>query len=68
MYKRRLKNKHGNEKPSCQEARRRKKSTSPKETTAFLEVNEEATLSPGPSGPVDPHGAPTPTGDIARAK
>lgn len=68
MYKRRLKNKHGNEKPSCQEARHRKKSTSPKETTAFLEVNEEATLSPGPSGPVDPHGAPTPTGDIARAK
>ncbi|OWK13638.1 SLC10A6, partial [Cervus elaphus hippelaphus] len=67
MYKRRLKNKHGNEKPGCQ-ARHRKKSTSPKEAIAFLEVNEEATLSPGPSGPKDLHGAPTPTDDISRAK
>lgn len=67
MYKRRLKNKHGNEKPGCQ-ARHRKKSTSPKEAIAFLEVNEEATLSPGPSGPKDLHGAPTPTDDISCAK
>ncbi|KAB1282879.1 Solute carrier family 10 member 6 [Camelus dromedarius] len=50
MYKRRLKNKHRKKHPHCAEACCKKK---PKETSAFLEVIEEAALTPGPSGPVD---------------
>uniref|UniRef100_A0A8C3YQD5 Solute carrier family 10 member 6 n=1 Tax=Catagonus wagneri TaxID=51154 RepID=A0A8C3YQD5_9CETA len=68
MYKRRLKNKHGRRSPGCAEACHEKKSTSPPETSAFLEVNEEATLTPEPSGPMDLHQALGPTGHMACAK
>ncbi|KAG8504330.1 Solute carrier family 10 member 6 [Galemys pyrenaicus] len=52
MYKRRLKNKRRKENPGFTEACQ-KMSTSPKETSAFLEVNEEVTVTPEPSGPQD---------------
>ena len=69
MYKRTLKNKHRIKNPASRvEARFKKKSTSPKETSAFLEVNEEAALTPGPSGPMALHRALMPTGQISCAK
>ncbi|XP_030702920.2 sodium-dependent organic anion transporter [Globicephala melas] len=69
MYKRTLKIKHRIKNPALRvEARFKKKSTSPKETSAFLEVNEEAALTPGPSGPMDLHRAVMPTGQISCAK
>ncbi|XP_026951689.1 sodium-dependent organic anion transporter isoform X1 [Sagmatias obliquidens] len=69
MYKRTLKIKHRIKNPTLRvEARFKKKSTSPKETSAFLEVNEEGALTPGPSGPMDLHRAVMPTGQISCAK
>ncbi|XP_049741775.1 sodium-dependent organic anion transporter [Elephas maximus indicus] len=64
IYKRRLKNKHRNKSPGCAEACH-KKTTSPKETNTFLEVNEETSATPGPSGAVDLHRALKPTGHIS---
>ncbi|XP_012579443.1 PREDICTED: solute carrier family 10 member 6 isoform X3 [Condylura cristata] len=52
LYKRRGKNKHRKENPEFTEACH-KTSTSPKETRAFLEVNEEAGVTPRRSGPQD---------------
>lgn len=65
MYKRRMKSKHRKRKPGCAEACHKKKSTSPKETRAFLEVNEEAAVTPGPSGLLELHMAREPTGHIS---
>lgn len=56
MYKRILKNKH-RRKPGCAEGCHNKKSASPKETSAFLEVNEGVVVTPGPSEPKDRHTA-----------
>ncbi|XP_007947028.1 solute carrier family 10 member 6 [Orycteropus afer afer] len=56
-YKRRLKNKHRNKNPGCTETCQEKTATS-KETSAFLEVNEETTTTPGPPGAVEIHKAP----------
>ncbi|ELK16392.1 Solute carrier family 10 member 6 [Pteropus alecto] len=56
MYKRILKNKH-RKKPGCAEGCHNKKSASPKETSAFLEVNEGVVVTPGPSEPKDRHTA-----------
>ncbi|XP_003265909.1 solute carrier family 10 member 6 [Nomascus leucogenys] len=56
-YKRRLKNKHGKKNSGCAEVCHMRKSTSSKETSAFLEVNEEGAITPGPSGPMDCHRA-----------
>ncbi|XP_032001140.1 sodium-dependent organic anion transporter [Hylobates moloch] len=56
-YKRRLKNKHGKKNSGCTEVCHTRKSTSSKETNAFLEVNEEGAITPGPSGPMDCHRA-----------
>lgn len=64
LYKRRLKNKH-REKPGCAEGCRDERSTSPKETSAFLEVNEEVAVTPGSSEPAAPHAAPEPTGRVS---
>lgn len=52
-YKRRLKNKQRRREPEHVEGCPKQRSTSPKETRAFLEVNEEAAGAPGPSGPTD---------------
>ncbi|XP_057584775.1 sodium-dependent organic anion transporter [Hippopotamus amphibius kiboko] len=68
IYKRRLKNKYRKKNPGCAEARHKKKSTSPKETSALSEVNEEAALTPGPSGSTDLHRALTPTGQSSCAE
>ncbi|KAK2115978.1 hypothetical protein P7K49_006604 [Saguinus oedipus] len=57
MYKRRLKNKHGKKNSDCIEVGHIRKSTSSKETNAFLEVNEEGAITPGPPEPVDCHRA-----------
>ncbi|ELK27621.1 Solute carrier family 10 member 6 [Myotis davidii] len=54
LYKRRLKNKHRKKTPGCAEGCRNKSSTSPQETGAFLEVNEELAITPGTSEPMDP--------------
>lgn len=64
LYKRRLKNKH-REKPGCAEGCRDERSTSPKETSAFLEVNEEVAVTPGSSEPPAPHAALEPTGRVS---
>ncbi|XP_017400638.1 solute carrier family 10 member 6 [Cebus imitator] len=56
-YKRRLKNKHGKKNSDCIEVGHTRKSTSSKETSAFLEVNEEGAVTPGPLEPVDCHRA-----------
>ncbi|XP_008056556.1 solute carrier family 10 member 6 [Carlito syrichta] len=55
-YKRRLKNKHRTKNPACAEGCH-KKSASSRETSAFLEVNEEGAVTPGPPGPMDCHRA-----------
>ncbi|XP_034860473.1 solute carrier family 10 member 6 [Mirounga leonina] len=57
MYKRRLKNEHRKKDTDYAEGCHKKKSTSLKETGAFLEVNEEVALTPGPSVPMDFHTA-----------
>lgn len=54
-YKRRLKNKQRRRDPEHVEGCPKQRSTSPKETRAFLEVNEEAAGAPGPPGPTDGH-------------
>ncbi|XP_004390462.1 sodium-dependent organic anion transporter [Trichechus manatus latirostris] len=64
-YKRRRKNRHRNKNSGCAEACHKKKTTSPKETSAFLEVNEETTTTPGPSGAVALHRALEPTSHIS---
>lgn len=56
-YKRRLKNKQRRRDPEHVEGCPKQRSTSPKETRAFLEVNEEAAGAPGPPGPTDGHKA-----------
>ncbi|XP_025777874.1 solute carrier family 10 member 6 [Puma concolor] len=65
MYKRRLKNEHRKKNTRCEEGCHNKKSTSPKETGAFLEVNEEVTITSGPSMPMDLHTTLEPTGHIS---
>ncbi|XP_046946574.1 sodium-dependent organic anion transporter [Lynx rufus] len=65
MYKRRLKNEHRKKNTRCEEGCHNKKSTSPKETGAFLEVNEEVTITSGPSMPMDLHATLEPTGHIS---
>ncbi|XP_037686133.1 solute carrier family 10 member 6 [Choloepus didactylus] len=50
IYKRRLRNKHRQENPGCAKACQKMQITSPQETSIFLEMNEEATETPGPSG------------------
>ncbi|XP_045329380.1 solute carrier family 10 member 6 isoform X1 [Leopardus geoffroyi] len=65
MYKRRLKNEHRKKNTCCEEGCHNKKSTSPKETGAFLEVNEEVTITSGPSMPMDLHTTLEPTGHIS---
>ncbi|XP_021557992.1 solute carrier family 10 member 6 [Neomonachus schauinslandi] len=57
MYKRRLKNEHRKKDTDYAEGCHKKKSTSLKETGAFLEVNEEVAITPGPSVPMDFHTA-----------
>ncbi|XP_058402435.1 sodium-dependent organic anion transporter [Diceros bicornis minor] len=64
MYKTRLKSKDRRKSPGRAQVCH-KKSTSPKETSAFLEVNEEAAVTPGPSGPVELHTALGPTGCLS---
>ncbi|XP_058151977.1 sodium-dependent organic anion transporter [Dasypus novemcinctus] len=49
-YKRGLKNKHRQENPGCVKACQKRQIPSPHETSTFLEVNEEATMTPGLSG------------------
>uniref|UniRef100_I3LIG7 Solute carrier family 10 member 6 n=1 Tax=Sus scrofa TaxID=9823 RepID=I3LIG7_PIG len=66
MYKRSLKNKHSSRSPGCADTCHEKRSTCPAETGAFLEVNEEAALTPGPA-PMDLH-ALEPAGHTTRAK
>nr|XP_002745671.2 sodium-dependent organic anion transporter isoform X1 [Callithrix jacchus] len=56
-YKRRLKHKHGKKNSDCIQVGHTRKSTSSKETNAFLEVNEEGAVTPGPPEPVDCHRA-----------
>ncbi|XP_011736064.1 sodium-dependent organic anion transporter [Macaca nemestrina] len=63
-YKRRLKNKHGKKNSGCTEVCHTRKLTSSKETNAFLEVNEEGAVTPGPPGPMDCHRALEPVGHI----
>ncbi|EAX05969.1 solute carrier family 10 member 6 [Homo sapiens] len=63
-YKRRLKNKHGKKNSGCTEVCHTRKSTSSRETNAFLEVNEEGAITPGPPGPMDCHRALEPVGHI----
>ncbi|XP_049486791.1 sodium-dependent organic anion transporter isoform X2 [Panthera uncia] len=65
MYKRRLKNEHRKKNTRCEEGCHNKKSTSPKETGAFLEVNEEVTITSGPSMPMDLHTTLEPPGHIS---
>ncbi|XP_070249271.1 sodium-dependent organic anion transporter [Myotis yumanensis] len=65
LYKRRLKNKHRIKIPGCAEGCRNKSSTSPQETGAFLEVNEELAITPGTSEPMDPSVALEPMGPIS---
>ncbi|KAF0880198.1 SOAT protein, partial [Crocuta crocuta] len=65
MYKRRLKNEHRKKNTGCKEGCHNKKSTSPKETSAFLEVNEEVAITSGPSVPMDLHTALEPSGHIS---
>lgn len=65
MYKRRLKNEHRKKNTRCEEGCHNKRSTSPKETGAFLEVNEEVTITSGPSMPMDLHTTLEPTGHIS---
>ncbi|KAI5226007.1 sodium-dependent organic anion transporter isoform X1 [Manis pentadactyla] len=66
MYKRRLNNKHREKDSGCVEAYHKKRSTSPKETSAFLEVNEEvATVTLELSGPMNLHRALEATGHIS---
>ncbi|XP_066241526.1 sodium-dependent organic anion transporter [Saccopteryx leptura] len=65
MYKRRLKNKHRKKNPGCVEGCHDKKSSSPTQTSTFLEVNEDVTVTPGPSEPVDPHTALEPTSHVS---
>ncbi|KAK2492524.1 hypothetical protein MC885_012472 [Smutsia gigantea] len=66
MYKRRLKNKPREKNSGCVEAYHKKRSTSPKETSAFLEVNEEvATVTLELLGPMDVHRALEATGHIS---
>ncbi|XP_032256630.1 solute carrier family 10 member 6 [Phoca vitulina] len=57
MYKRRLKNEHRKKDTDYAEGGHKKKSTSLKETGAFLEVNEEVAITPGPAVPMDFHTA-----------
>ncbi|XP_017715521.1 PREDICTED: solute carrier family 10 member 6 [Rhinopithecus bieti] len=63
-YKRRLKNKLGKKNSGCTEVCHTRKLTSSKETNAFLEVNEEGAVTPGPPGPMDCHRALEPVGHI----
>ncbi|XP_008566527.1 PREDICTED: solute carrier family 10 member 6 [Galeopterus variegatus] len=63
-YKRRLKNKHRKKNPDCAEVCHKKKSTSSKESRTFLEVNEEAAVTPEPSRLMDRHRALEPVGHI----
>ncbi|XP_003898966.1 solute carrier family 10 member 6 [Papio anubis] len=63
-YKRRLKNKHGKKNSGCTDVYHMRKLTSSKETNAFLEVNEEGAVTPGPPGPMDCHRALEPVGHI----
>ncbi|KAM8801052.1 sodium-dependent organic anion transporter [Rhynchonycteris naso] len=65
MYKRRLKNKHRKKNPGCVEGCHNKKSSSPTQTSTFLEVNEDVTVTPGPSEPMDLHTALEPTNHIS---
>lgn len=65
MYKRILKNKHRKRNPGCAEGCHDKKSTSPKETIAFLEMNEEVAVPRGPSEPMVGHSALEPTSHIS---
>ncbi|KAF6372496.1 solute carrier family 10 member 6 [Rhinolophus ferrumequinum] len=65
MYKRILKNKHRKRNPGCAEGCHDKKSTSPKETSAFLEMNEEVAVPRGPSEPMVGHSALEPTSHIS---
>ncbi|KAF5926695.1 hypothetical protein HPG69_001324 [Diceros bicornis minor] len=65
MYKTRLKSKDRRKSPGRAQVCHKKKSASPKETSAFLEVNEEAAVTPGPSGPVELHTALGPTGCLS---
>ncbi|XP_008704396.1 solute carrier family 10 member 6 [Ursus maritimus] len=65
MYKRRLKNEHRKKDTSSAEGYHKKKSTSFKETGAFLEVNEEVAITPGPSVPMDLCTALEPTSHIS---
>ncbi|XP_054342020.1 sodium-dependent organic anion transporter [Pongo pygmaeus] len=67
-YKRRLKNKHGKKNSGCTEVCHTRKSTSSRETNAFLEVNEEGAITPGPPGPMDCHRALEPVGHITSCK
>lgn len=65
MYKWRLKNEHRKKNTGCKEGCHNKKSTSPKETSAFLEVNEEVAITSGPSVLMDLHTALEPSGHIS---
>ncbi|XP_039106473.1 solute carrier family 10 member 6 isoform X2 [Hyaena hyaena] len=65
MYERRLKNEHRKKNTGCKEGCHNKKSTSPKETSAFLEVNEEVAITSGTSVPMDLHTALEPSGHIS---
>ncbi|KAL4679917.1 hypothetical protein H8957_007433 [Semnopithecus entellus] len=63
-YKRRLKNKHGKKNSGCTEVCHTRKLTSSKETNAFLEVDAEGAVTPGPPGPMHCHRALEPVGHI----
>lgn len=65
VYKRILKNKHRERNPGCAEGCHKRKSPSPKETSAFLEMNEDVALPLGPSESMDRHVALEPTGHIS---
>ncbi|XP_032717960.1 solute carrier family 10 member 6 isoform X1 [Lontra canadensis] len=65
MYKRRLKNEHRKKDTGCAEGCHKKKSASLKETSAFLEVNEEVAFTPGPSVRMDLHTALEPSSHIS---
>ncbi|KAF6132898.1 solute carrier family 10 member 6 [Phyllostomus discolor] len=65
IYKRRLKNKHRKRNPHGAEGCHNKKSTSPKEASAFLEVNEEDAVTPGSPEPMDSHMTLESTGHIS---
>ncbi|XP_029799370.1 solute carrier family 10 member 6 [Suricata suricatta] len=65
MYKWRSKNEHRKKNTGREEGCHNKKSPSPNETGAFLEMNEEGAITPGPSVLTDLHTTREPTGHVS---